>query len=152
LDTNLLVSSLLSDGPPALIVDWAAMERIRPCFDDRILSEYWDVLSRPKFGFSPLRINRLIHDIVNAGFGIEVPAKLPLEEPNVSGGVSMPDESDRKFYAAATAATAILITGNTKHYPDEPFILTPAAFVQRYYRNIAGFTGNDFPCAHSYIL
>jgi hypothetical protein len=41
-----------------------------PCFDDRILSEYWDVLGRPKFGFSPLRIDRLIHDIVSAGFEV----------------------------------------------------------------------------------
>jgi hypothetical protein len=38
-----------------------------------------------------------------------------------------------KFYDIAKAADAILITGNIKHYPDEPFILTPAAFIQRYY-------------------
>jgi putative PIN family toxin of toxin-antitoxin system len=135
LDTNILVSSLLSDGPPALIVDWVAAGRIRPCFDDRILSEYWDVLSRPKFGFCSLQINRLIHDIVTSGFGIEVPAKIPLEETKVSGGVSIPDESDRKFYDVARIAEAILITGNIKHYPNEPFIFTPADFVQRYYIN-----------------
>jgi putative PIN family toxin of toxin-antitoxin system len=124
LDTNILVSSLLSDGPPALIIDWVAGGKIQPCFDGRILSEYWDVLNRPKFGFSPLRINRLIRDITGAGFGIEASA---------SEGVSMSDESDRKFYDVAKTANAILITGNTKHYPDEPFIVTPAAFVQRYY-------------------
>jgi hypothetical protein len=45
----------------------------------------------------------------------------------------MPDESDRKFYEIAKAAGAILITGNTKHYPDEPFIVTPTVFVQKYY-------------------
>jgi hypothetical protein len=45
----------------------------------------------------------------------------------------MPDETDRKFYDVAKATDAILITGNTKHYPNEPFVLTPAAFVQRYY-------------------
>jgi predicted nucleic acid-binding protein len=124
LDTNILVSSLLSDGPSALIVDWAAGGKIRPCFDDRILSEYWDALKRPKFGFSPLRINRLIRDIVGAGFGMEADA---------SSGVSMSDEGDRKFYDVAKTAGAILITGNARHYPDEPFIVTPAAFVQGYY-------------------
>jgi predicted nucleic acid-binding protein len=36
LDTNILVSALLSDGPPALIVDRVAEERIRPYFDGRI--------------------------------------------------------------------------------------------------------------------
>lgn len=125
LDTNILVSSLLSDGPPAFIVDQVSEGRMRPCFDDRILSEYWDVLSRPKFDFSPLRINRLIHGIVRAGFGINAVI--------IPGEVSMPDESDRKFYAVAKTANAILITGNTKHYPDEPFILTPVTFIQRYY-------------------
>jgi hypothetical protein len=45
----------------------------------------------------------------------------------------MPDETDRKFYDTAKAAGAMLITGNTKHYPDEPFILTPAAFIRGYY-------------------
>jgi putative PIN family toxin of toxin-antitoxin system len=124
MDTNILVSALLSDGPPALIVDQVAEERIRPCFDDRILAEYWDVLSRPKFGFSLPQVNCLIHDIVRAGFRIEV---------YVPSGFSMPDEDDRKFYDAARTAEAVLITGNTKHYPNEPFILTPAAFVQRYY-------------------
>jgi putative PIN family toxin of toxin-antitoxin system len=127
LDTNILVSALLSNGPPALIVDRVAGERIRPCFDDRILTEYWDVLSRPKLGFSPPRVDRLIHDIVRAGFGIEV---------SVPSGFSMPDEDDRKFYDAARTAGAVLITGNTRHYPNEPFILTPAAFVQKYYNVI----------------
>jgi putative PIN family toxin of toxin-antitoxin system len=122
LDTNILVSALLSDGPPAVIVDWVAVRNIRPCFDGRILGEYWDVLSRPKFGFSPLRIDRLIHDIVSSGFEVEAA---------ISSGVLMPDESDRKFYEVAKTAGAMLITGNTKHYPDEPFILTPAVFVQK---------------------
>jgi predicted nucleic acid-binding protein len=77
-DTNILVSALLTDGPPARIVDLIAEGKIRPCFDDRILAEYWDVLSRPKFGFPSARINRLIHDIVRTGFGI-TPVVFPLE-------------------------------------------------------------------------
>jgi putative PIN family toxin of toxin-antitoxin system len=125
LDTNILVSALLSDGPPAVIVDWIAEGRIRPCFDDRILAEYWDVLTRPKFGFPPLRISHLIDDIIRIGFVIDAAV--------VPGTVSMPDESDRKFCDIAKAAGAILITGNTRHYPNEPFIVTPAAFVQKYY-------------------
>jgi putative PIN family toxin of toxin-antitoxin system len=125
LDTNILVSALLTDGLPTIIVDWIAEGGIWPCFDDRILAEYWDVLSRPKFGFPPLRVSRLIDAIARAGFGIEAP---PFPDE-----VSMPDESDRKFYDIAKAAGAILITGNTRHYPNEPFILTPAAFVRKNY-------------------
>jgi putative PIN family toxin of toxin-antitoxin system len=123
LDTNILVSSLLSDGPPALIVDRIAEGRIRPCFDTSILSEYWDVLSRPKFGFNPVQINRLVHDIITAGFGIEV---------SVPSAFPMLDETDRKFYDVAKATGATLITGNTKHYPNEPLVITPAQFLTKY--------------------
>ena len=145
-DTNVLVSSLLSNGNPALIVDLIAEEKIRPCFDDCILAEYWDVLKRPKFDFPPLLINRLIHDIVRAGFNIEV---------LVSSKFSMPDESDRKFYDVAKSAGAILITGNKKltlkkepnikrsfvHYPDEPFVVTPAQFLTIYQQEV--ISGNS---------
>jgi putative PIN family toxin of toxin-antitoxin system len=123
LDTNILVSSLLSDGPPALIVDRIAGGRIRPCFDDSILAEYWDVLCRPKFDFNPIQISRLVHDIISAGFGIEVsgPSAFP-----------MLYETDRKFYDVAKAASAVLVTGNAKHYPNEPFIMSPAQFLTIY--------------------
>jgi hypothetical protein len=72
-----------------------------------------------------LQVNRLIDDIARTGFGVEA--------ATVPGGVSMPNESDRKFYDVARTTDAILITGNTKHYPDEPFLLTSADFVQRCY-------------------
>jgi putative PIN family toxin of toxin-antitoxin system len=123
LDTNILVSSLLSDGPPAHIVDMIAEGRIRPCFNDAILAEYWDVFSLPKFGFSPPRIERLIRHIIRAGFGVEASA------PSV---FPLPDEGDRKFYDVAVAAGSILITGNIKHYPHEPFIASPADFLRTY--------------------
>jgi hypothetical protein len=41
----------------------------------------------------------------------------------------MADESDRKFFDAAKTCGAVLITGNKKHYPPEPFILSPAEFL-----------------------
>jgi hypothetical protein len=41
----------------------------------------------------------------------------------------MPDEDDRVFYDTAKTAGAYLIPGNTKHFPQEPFILTPAQFL-----------------------
>jgi len=42
----------------------------------------------------------------------------------------MKDENDRAFYDAAKATGAFLVTGNKKHYPDEPFILTPREFAE----------------------
>jgi putative PIN family toxin of toxin-antitoxin system len=120
LDTNVLVSALLSYGPPALIVDLLAGGEILPCFDDPILAEYWDVLCRPKFGFSSVRINRLVQDIIRFGQGIEAP---------VPSKVPMPDEADRKFYDVAKDTGAMLITGNIKHFSQEPFIIAPAQFL-----------------------
>ena len=40
------------------------------------------------------------------------------------------DEDDRIFLDTAKASGALLVTGNTKHYPHEPFITTPATFVK----------------------
>jgi predicted nucleic acid-binding protein len=41
----------------------------------------------------------------------------------------MTDETDRKFFDVAKACEAVLITGNRKHYPQDPLIITPAEFV-----------------------
>jgi putative PIN family toxin of toxin-antitoxin system len=122
LDTNVLVSALLSNGPPARILDWIAEGKLLPLYTDSILAEYGDVLSRPKFGFSALQIDHLIQDIVRSGFNVDTV---------IPGSIALPDESDRKFYDAAKAGEAILITGNSRHYPRETFIVTPRAFVDR---------------------
>ena len=42
---------------------------------------------------------------------------------------SFPDETDRAFYEVAVSCKAYLITGNNKHYPEEPFIMSPAQFL-----------------------
>ena len=46
--------------------------------------------------------------------------------------IPMEDETDRIFYDTAKASGAVLVTGNIKHYPDEPFIMTPAEFLKRH--------------------
>ena len=120
LDTNILVSSLLTSGPPAAIIDLVADSRIIPYYSDFILQEYWDVLSREKFGFSPIQVTRLIHDIARCGLAIE------LKQP---GKEKMIDEDDRIFYETAVEAQAYLVTGNTRHFPKHSFIVSPARFL-----------------------
>jgi len=44
--------------------------------------------------------------------------------------LSFNDESDRVFYEVAKSAGAYLVTGNAKHFPDEPFIISPAKCVE----------------------
>ena len=120
LDTNILVSSLLASGPPATIIDLVADNRIIPFYNDFILQEYWDVLSRDKFGFSSLQITRLINDIVRTGIAVEC------QQPSK---VKMIDEDDRIFYDTAVEAQAYLITGNVRHFPSDSFIVSPAQFL-----------------------
>ena len=49
LDTNVLVSGIINPhGPPGRIVDLLRAGELRLAVDDRILSEYTDVLRRPR--------------------------------------------------------------------------------------------------------
>jgi predicted nucleic acid-binding protein len=78
------------------------------------------VLLRPKLCFAEHKVERLLAEIRIRGLSVTVrPSDFP-----------MPDESDRKFYDIAKACDASLITGNKKHYPTEPFIITPSAFCE----------------------
>ena len=120
LDTNILVSSLLTAGPPAIIVDLIADGKIIPFYSNPILQEYWDVLSRKKFGFDSAQVSRLIDDIVRSGIAVEGKQFDKNKKINAD---------DRIFYDAAVEATAYLITGNIRHFPKETFIVTPAQFL-----------------------
>ena len=123
LDTNVLVSALLAGGPPAAIADLIANGRLRPFYNDAIIGEYWNVLHRRKFGFQVSHIDRLLGAIIRTGVAVKVSA--PSNFP-------MADEEDRKFYDVAKTSLATLITGNMKHFPKKPFIVTPADFLRTY--------------------
>ena len=124
IDTNILVSALWSaNGNPNKIVKGISNKNIIPYFCQEILQEYKKVLSRPKFDFSPLEISRLLREFLLHGVELE---------DIIKSNVLFPDESDRIFYDTAKAGEAILITGNTKHYPNEPFIMNPAQFLTLY--------------------
>jgi len=120
LDTNILVSSLLAAGPPAVIVDLVADGKIIPFYSNPILQEYWDVLSRKKFGFDSDQVTRLIDDIVRTGIAVEGKQFDKSKKVN---------EDDRIFYDVAVEAMAYLITGNIRHFPKESFVTTPAQFL-----------------------
>ena len=121
LDTNILVSSLWSNNSaPARVVQKVLEKQITICHDYRIINEYKQVLARPKFGFEPSDIRDLLDFIQRSGLSI-------IAEPV---DAFFADESDSKFYEVAKMMGAFLITGNTKHYPNEPFIKTPASFIK----------------------
>ncbi len=123
IDTNILVSALWSrNGTPAKILSLVLNGKIVPCVDFRILREYRAVLERPKFGFSKPEIDTLLGWFEDYGFSVVAE---PLDEEFL-------DEADKKFYEVAKQCGAILITGNRKHFPQDPCVVGAAEFLEFY--------------------
>ena len=123
IDTNVLVSSILTPkGNPAQIMTLISFKELQLFYSSEIIDEYSRVLAYEKLNI-PLRAqNHTIEGIKMLGV---------LIAPTIST-IPMPDETDRIFYDAAIASGSILITGNTNHFPIEPFIMTPSQFLQKW--------------------
>ncbi len=70
IDTNVLVSSMLTSNPDssiAKIINYVRQDSIIPMFDETILEEYQAVLSRDRFHFNIERINELLTLIKTKG-------------------------------------------------------------------------------------
>jgi len=123
LDTNVLVSALWTPaGNASNIVNLVFSDIITPCFDQRILDEYRVVLSRPRLAFPAGQVDELLTEITDRGLSVI---------PSLST-IDMIDETDHKFYDTARFCTAYLITGNTRHYPKDPLVISPAMFLDAF--------------------
>lgn len=124
IDTNVFVSALLSsDNKSFYILEKVIDGTYTLCYNEEIIDEYKTVLSRKKFNIEKTKISYLISFIRLKGIYI-------LEYKK--SYISFPDESDRVFYDIAMQSDAILITGNTKHFPKHKHIITVATFYNRY--------------------
>jgi putative PIN family toxin of toxin-antitoxin system len=110
LDTNVLISGLLTPfGNCGEIVRMLTSDEITLCVDSRILVEYEEVLSRPKFNIAPQKAAAVIEYIQASS---ETHAVVPLDR-------ALPDESDNPFMEVALSSDAeCLVTGNLKHFPE----------------------------------
>lgn len=128
-DTNVLVAGLLSPfGPPGEIVRMIAGGTLRLLLDARILTEYADVLTRPKFRFDKDLIQIFLDQIKADGHSV---AARPLSN-------RLPDAADESFLEVALAGRAhCLVTGNTTHFPASRRqgmrVLSPREFLE-YFR------------------
>ena len=124
IDTNVFVSALLSSKADAATVQTVGKVlagEVVPVYSGAIMAEYRNVLARPKFKFCRADINHVLAAV--EVFGV-------LVEPD--DFVTLPDEKDVPFYAATLAtrkAGSHLVTGNIRHFPSEPFVVTPRAFI-----------------------
>ena len=126
IDTNVIVSALLKwDSVPGLVLQSVFEERVVPVVNAQILEEYKVVLNREKFGFAKERIAETITQIES----------LSVHESQLASIVEdMPDPKDVVFYSVALAhgnvAETHLITGNVKHFPKSPIVVTPREFLE----------------------
>jgi putative PIN family toxin of toxin-antitoxin system len=125
IDTNVLVSALLSshnDAATVLVVGKIFSGEVIPLFSDEIIKEYNEVLRRKKFHFSEGAVSMLLQTIEKYGERI-VPT--PTSE-------LLPDIKDLPFYEVVVEKqedNAYLVTGNMKHFPTKPFIVTAKEFL-----------------------
>jgi uncharacterized protein len=111
LDTNVLVSALLAtkgNESTALLLILSGQFEIG--VTAAILSEYREVLERPRFNIFGPRINDLL-----AQLGAY--SKLVFSRSTVEAS---PDEADNRFLECAeTFRAEFLITGNKRHFPKD---------------------------------
>ena len=124
IDTNVIISALLSrhqDSATVKILDYLYDRTIVPIYNDEILNEYSVVLRRPKFKFSEVTINATLEAIKKGG----------LRSERISSNENLPDPKDVVFYEVALSVDdSFLVTGNIKHFPKKPFVVTPAEILQ----------------------
>ena len=128
IDTNVLVSGLLSPfGASADIVRMVVTGELKVCFDARIISEYEEVLNRPKFSIPRHYVEDLIDYIRHSGY---ISGAKPLAQ-------ELPDRDDEAFLEIAlSSAASYLITGNIRHYPARlrygVKVITPSEFLKEF--------------------
>jgi len=121
LDTNVLISGTLNpNGFPGTVLNAVLEGEVVVLVDDRILFEYRDVLLRPKFSFPLDYVQSVLEffehegDYITAGPASDI----------------VVDSDDVPFFEVAVAGPAdYLVTGNERHFPDKPFVVSPKEFV-----------------------
>ena len=109
LDTNVIVSAGLKidSAPYRLVMDWVLQNKVHLVVSPVIVSEYRDVLHRPKFtrhAFPPNWLEELIDMSLQMSDSPGWPHPLP-------------DTKDKPLLALAHAAGAWLVTGNMQAFP-----------------------------------
>lgn len=121
IDTNVLVSSFLSSHANAStvrVVEKVFSGEIVPMFCEEILKEYQEVLRRKKFKLSEELVKEFLEAIETLGINIT-------PSPSYE---TIADIKDLPFYEVVLEKkdeNAYLVTGNIKHFPKKPFIVTP---------------------------
>ena len=128
LDTNVIVSGILRPfSKAASILRLVTDGTVQLAYDLRLLSEYRDVLSRPKFNITKENVETFLTQVEQEGFLVSVK---PLE-------IHLPDPDDEPFLEVALAGRVeAMVTGNKRHFPKKECegvkMLSPAEFLEAF--------------------
>ena len=124
IDTNVFVSALLSrhsDSATVQVVNALFKKGICPLYNQEIIDEYQEVLHRGKFHFPSDSIDAIIQTVQKSGVSSE----------RIASSEHFPDPKDIVFYEVALSKDdAYLVTGNKKHFPQTPIVVTPAEMLE----------------------
>lgn len=124
IDTNVIVSAYITknlEAATSKVLEAVMQCKLTPIYNDQILNEYTEVLHRKKFGIPEHLIKWVLDKIITNGVRGE----------RVISDEFFPDPKDVVFYEVALSKEdAYLVTGNTKHFPKKPFVVTPAEMLE----------------------
>ena len=124
IDTNVFVSALFTKNPHSAttkVVEALEEGRITPLYNEQIIAEYKEVLGRERFHISVAERNTVLNYIRKNGV---------LADRTRFNDLFI-DESDRVFYEVSLShEDSFLVTGNLKHYPVTPQVVTPAQMIE----------------------
>ena len=129
-DTNVLISGIFFDGPPARILEAWYRGELELVVSNEILEEYFEVCERLSLRYPKIDITQILILIVQ---NCQIVDLLPLPKPASS------DEDDDKFIACALASdTKVIISGDSDLLALSSYenvqIVTPRDFVDRHLR------------------
>ena len=120
IDTNVLVSAMLThnlESATTKTIEAIVSGKIQPLYNPEIIEEYEDVLYRKKFDLDNDDVSQMIRFIIQVGMNIE----------RTKSNEVFPDQSDAVFYEVALSKEgSFVVTGNLKHFPKSPIVVTPA--------------------------
>ena len=126
LDTHVLVSAFLKPASDAARVLRLVLQGdLEIVFNEHILAEYMEVLSRPRFGLDQRKVRAVLEYLRSVG----------TVAPAVASSFRLPDPDDEPFLGVALAGQVdYLVTGNLADYPAERrracAVVGPAEFMR----------------------
>jgi len=124
IDTNVLVSAMLThnlESATTKTIEAIVTGKIMPLYNPEIIEEYEDVLYRKKFDLDNDDVSQMIRFIIQVGINIE----------RTKSNEVLPDPSDAVFYEVALSKEgSFVVTGNLKHFPKSPIVVTPSEILE----------------------